>query len=96
MNEQITLGASVLMGSLVGATWLARHYARPTGRHRGTRAPRRPATATVPLAQLLGDAPESTEYAHCPNEQIERPHLAHASGALTCTTCGHHTAGGAW
>lgn len=93
MNEQITLGAAILMGSLVGATWLARWYARPVGRHR---APRRTAATTVPLAQLLDERPESTEYAHCPRENAERPHLADASGALTCTTCGHHTAGGAW
>jgi len=93
VNEHITLGASILMGSLVGATGLARYYARPTGRHR---APRRPAPVAVPLDQLLGEQPESTEYAHCPHEDTERPHLADASGALTCTTCGHHTAGGAW
>ncbi|WP_269809372.1 hypothetical protein [Streptomyces triticisoli] len=37
MNERITIGAAALQASLILATFLARHYARPPrprGRHR--------------------------------------------------------------
>ena len=76
----------------VGSVALARTWPARSGRHC---APRRRAEVFVPLADLLGDEPEGLVHEQCPREQTQRPHLAHAGGARTCTTCGYATAGGA-
>jgi hypothetical protein len=76
----------------VGSVAVARNWPAPSVRRR---APRRRAEVLVPLADLLGDEPEGLAYEQCPREQTQRPHLAHASGGRTCTTCGYATAGGA-
>jgi len=88
VNDQITAGAASIVGSITLATAAGRWYVRPVGRHR---APRRRAAVTVTLDELLGSEPEALVYEQCPREQTQRPHLAHARGERTCTTCGHRT-----
>lgn len=89
MNEFASALAGAITAAGVGSVTVARSWPVPTGRHR---LPRRRPAVTVPLADLLGDEPEAVQYAQCTSERIQRPHLAHADGALTCTTCGHPTA----
>jgi hypothetical protein len=77
LQDEYTLGAAALLGSLILAALTARWYVRPVGRHR---APR-PVPAVDPATVWLQC--DSTRCAH-----LTTRHLPTGEDSYRCTSCG--------
>lgn len=89
MNDRITAGAAVIMGTLTVATHVSRWWVKP-----------QPPTVQAVLDEqtltvLLTDgALESNEYANCPAEGVTRFHAVRTDGSRRCWTCSCETPAG--
>lgn len=77
LQDEYTLGAAVILASLILVTFTARWYVRPAGRHRAAPAPVLPDPGTVWLRC------DSTRCAH-----LTTRHLPTGEDSYRCTSCG--------
>lgn len=100
MNEQITVGAGVLVASLAAGTGLIRWAVSPTparGRHRGSR-PVRAVLDEASLDELLGPWPVpapgavvAQAWRWCPSCVRVEPSVLHGDNYWRCGHCLHET-----